>query len=304
MGYPRHENEIADYEIYRKEYDKYGTAPDGAFSLENSVWRNTRASGKLSDTYKAYVKEHYNAMAENVSADRITDAVNSWVNENTNGLIPHISNDLSSSDLVLANTLYLRTAWEESFEESMTEEGDFTAFDGRTVRKDFMHQRGEFDFYEDDETTLIALPMKGGINALFVLGNAEHALEKYRSARTETVEVTLPKFETETSLSGNELIDFCKARGAQLAFTPNTDFSGMSEDMALYITDIIQKAKIRTDEDGIEAAAATAVLMLTGIPPMEDESEIREFKADRPFRFILCTDTETPEPLFCGQIAE
>ena len=293
-----------DFERNREYYGDSAEAPDGAFSLENSVWRNTKASGELSDTYKAYVKEHYDAMAENVSANEITDAVNGWINENTNGLIPMISNDLSASDLVLANTLYLRTAWIDEFNEFLTEEGDFTAFDGRTVKKDFMHQRGEFAFYEDDETTLVCLPMQGGVNALFVLGNAENAMEKLRSASFETVDVTLPKFETETSLSGNELIAFCKARGAELAFSPEADFSGMSEEMALYITDIIQKAKIKTEESGIEAAAATVIVMTEGAALIEEEPVIREFKADKPFKFILFTDNGTPEPLFCGQIVE
>ncbi len=298
------QNASEHFEDYKVHFSDPGNAPDGAFSLENSIWRNTKAPGELSETYKQYVKKHYNAMAENVSADKITDAVNDWVNENTNGLIPKISDDLSLSDLILANTLYLRTAWEEEFDEYRTRKGDFTTWDGRTVKKKFMHQRHRFAFYEDDETKLVCLPMKGEINALFVLGNLEHAMEKLRSASFEIVDVTLPKFETETSLSGKELVRFCKARGAELAFTPNADFSGMSEAMELYITDIIQKAKIKTDEDGIEAAAVTTFALALGAPPIEKQPEIKVFKADRPFKFILLTDSETPEPLFCGQIVE
>ena len=295
---------IDSFEENKEFYGDSAEAPDGAFSLENSVWRNTKASGELSDTYKAYVKEHYDAVAENVSKDAITDAVNGWINENTNGLIPKISDDLSASDLVLANTLYLRAAWADEFDEFLTEQGDFTAYDGRTVKKEFMHQTSEFAFYEDEETTLVCLPMQGGVNALFVLGNAENAMEKLRSASYETVEVTLPKFETETSLSGDELINFCKARGAELAFSPNADFSGMSEEMALYITDIIQKARIKTEESGIEAAAATVIMMTEGAALIEEEPVIKEFKADKPFKFILFTGNGTPEPLFCGQIVE
>ena len=112
---------IDSFEENKEFYGDSAEAPDGAFSLENSVWRNTKASGELSDTYKAYVKEHYDAVAENVSKDAITDAVNGWINENTNGLIPKISDDLSASDLVLANTLYLRTTWADEFDEFLTE---------------------------------------------------------------------------------------------------------------------------------------------------------------------------------------
>ena len=295
---------VEDFENNREEYSDTAEAPDGAFSLENSVWRNTSSAGELSDRYKEYVKEHYDAKAENVSEEEITGAVNDWINENTNGMIPRISDDLSASALVLANTLYLRTAWATEFDEYFTKEGDFTAYDGKTVKKEFMHLREEFAFYEDDETTLVCLPMQGGVKALFVLGNADNAMEKLRSASYETVDVTLPKFETETSLSQNELIDFCKERGVESAFSGKADFSGMSEEMSLYITDIIQKAKIKTDEDGIEASAATVIMLLeTALPPQE-EPEVKEFKADRPFKFILFTDNGTPELLFCGQIVE
>ncbi len=295
------EDAVNEYEENKKFFDDSVSAPDGAFRLANSVWRNKKASGELSDTYRAYIKEQYDAMAENVSENEITEAVNGWINDNTNGLIPMISDDLSDSDLVLANALYLRTAWVNEFRDFLTEEGEFTTYDDRTVKKEFMHQRGEFAFYEDDETTLVCLPMQGGVNALFVLGNAENAMEKLRSAAFETVDVTLPKFEAETSLSANELINFCRARGAELAFTQDADFSGMSEEMQLYITDIIQKAKIKTDEDGIEAAAVTVIMMAEGAALPEEEPVIKEFTADRPFRFILFTDDET---LFCGQITE
>ena len=297
-------NAADEFEENKKYYGDSEKAPDGAFRLVNSIWRNTKSTGKLSDTYQAYVKEHYGAVAENVPENRITDAVNGWISENTNGLIPKISNDLSSSDLLLANALYLRSAWIDSFDEYLTREGDFTASDQRIVKKEFMHQRSEFAFYEDDETTMVCLPMHGGVNALFILGNSENAMEKLRSASLETVDVTLPKFETETSLSENELIDFCKARGAELAFTSNADFSIMSEEMKLYITDIIQKARIKTEESGIEAAAATVITMMEGAAPFEEEPIIKVFKADHPFHFILFTDNGTPEPLFFGQIVE
>lgn len=112
----------------------------------------------------------------------------------------------------------------------------------------------------------------------------------------------LPKFETETELSDNQLLDFCKAHGATKAFSPDADFSVMSHEMSLMITDIIQKTKIKVDEKGIEAAAATAILMLEGCAP--EKHEIKEFIADRPFRYMLLTDTAEPELLFYGQIVE
>ncbi|MBO6241062.1 MAG: hypothetical protein J6O61_09595, partial [Butyrivibrio sp.] len=208
-----------EFKEYRDYYDDDAKEPDGAFDLENSIWRNTKSSGELSKKYIKYVKDTFGATADNVSEEKITDTVNNWINENTNGLIPSISNDLSYADLVLVSTLYLRTAWENDFYELATEEGDFKTVSGDTVKKDFMNQQDKFKYYEDDNGKFVVLPMNGGINAVFILGEVDDAASKIANASVEEVAVKLPKFESETSFSENQLIDFCVARGAEQAFT-------------------------------------------------------------------------------------
>ena len=270
--------------------------------LENSIWRNTKSSGELSKKYIEYVKETFGATAENVSEKKITDTVNSWINDNTNGLIPSISNDLSYADLILVNTLYLRTSWVNDFFEPATQEGDFKTLSGETVKKNFMSQQDKFRYYEDENGKFVVLPMNGGINAIFILGEVDDVVGKITNASTEEVAIKLPKFESETTLSENQLIDFCKARGAGQAFTLGADFSLMSDDIQLFISDIIQKTKIKVDEKGIEAAAATAVIMTEGCAL--EEPEVKEFIADQPFKYMILTDGETPELLFYGQLVE
>ena len=286
---------------YKELYGNEGSEPDGAFDLENSIWRNTKSSGELSEKYIKYVKEKFGATAENVSEDKITDTVNEWISQNTNGLIPSISNDLSYVDLILVNTLYLRTSWINDFYESGTQEGDFHTILGETVKKDFMNQQNRFRYYEDNSGKFVVLPMNGGINAVFILGDVDNVIDKMADATYEEVAVKLPKFESDTTLSDNQLVDFCIARGAEKAFTPDADFSIMSDEMQLYITDIIQKTKIKVDEKGIEAAAATAIMMTECCL---EEPEIKEFTADQPFKYMLLTDSETPELLFYGQLVE
>ena len=72
--------------------------------------------------------------------------------------------------------------------------------------------------------------------------------------------------------------------------------------MSLYITDIIQKTKIKLDESGVEAAAATVIMMTEGCE--EIEPEVKEFTADEPFKYMILTDSENPELLFYGQVVE
>ena len=265
-------------------FDNGAKATHGAFNLQNSIWRNTNSSGTLSKKYIKYVKDNYNATAK----------VNLWINKNTNGLITSISDDLSNTDLILVNTLYLKTSWENEFPEYGTKEANFKTLSGKTVKKDFMQQKGEFRYYEDEKGKFVVLPMKGGINTIFILGDVD-AIDNLSKASYEDVYLKLPKFSFETAFSNNELMNFCKACGAKQAFTKGADFSLMSDDDNLYITDIIQKTKIEVYESGIEVAAATDVSMaLTG---MVEFKEFKEFIADEPFRYMIITDSEEPELL-------
>ncbi|MBQ5376459.1 MAG: hypothetical protein IIU45_06280, partial [Lachnospiraceae bacterium] len=131
------------------------------------------------------------------------------------------------------------------------------------------------------------------------------ALSKAERTR---VNVKLPKMDLDTSFTNKELVDFLKARGVDLAFRDDgsADFSVMCQDKPLYIDDILQKTRIKTDEDGLEAAAVTAIIMMEATAMEGEPDEVRVFHADKPFRFYICTDLEDGENevLFCGQMAQ
>ena len=276
---------------------------DMNYKLLNSVWHNTDMPGSISENYKAIIGEEYNAEANDVAGDKITGAVNNWVDEGTEGLIPKMSDDLSQVDLVLVNTMYLKCSWFKEFDEEATTEGDFTTFDGSKVKKDFMEKTQNCSYYEEDGGKLVILPMMGSVRAVFTIGNIDDVCEKVNNAVDGRVHIKLPKFETDSSFSNNEMSEFIKRRGAEIAFTPEADFSVMSSDRELFISDIIQQTKIKVDENGIEAAAATMIAVLGAAFPGNIE-EPWEFIADEPFRFYIITETEKPEILFCGQIVE
>ncbi len=276
--------------------------PDGALVMLNSIWNNTDLNGKFGKEYLKYVKKNYNAEANNVNSKNITEKVNKWVNNGTNGLIPSISNDLSNANAVLVNTLYLKSSWFDSFEEYNTSSDTFTTISGEKVQKEFMNQTERFRFYEDDNGKLIVLPLHGGVDAVFVLGSITDMHEALNKAEYEEVIVKLPKFDVETSFSQNEFIDYLKEQGAELAFTEDADFSVMCPDTSWYISDIIQKTRIKVNEDGIEAAAATAIMMTEGA--FFEENTPKEFIADKPFKFYICAGSNDSEMLFCGQLVE
>lgn len=281
-------------------------APDRAFRIANSVWHNADQAGTMAPAYIEYVRAHYGASAADVPASELTDAVNGWVRDETNGLIPSIADDLSDVDAVLVNALYLRTNWSKAFANWATASDAFTTIDGERTQKDFMQQQETYLYYEDEDSKLVSIPMEGGVTAVFVLGNAGSLEDKLARGTYEEVVVKLPKFEIETSLEQRELVSFLESRGAYLPFSPvpgDADFSVMSRDAAWYISDIIQKSRIKVDEDGIEAAAVTAIMMKLTSALIVDPPQPKEFIADRPFSFyILAGSGEARELLFFGQL--
>jgi serpin B len=118
-----------------------------------------------------------------------------------------------------------------------------------------------------------------------------------RDTTYEEAEVTLPKF---TFISEFKLEKDLPAMGMTDAFDSKADFSGMTGGRALYISAVIHKAFVGVDEEGTEAAAATAVVVKPGgvrLPPAEPKL----FKADHPFIFLI-RHNATDEILFLGRV--
>lgn len=134
-----------------------------------------------------------------------------------------------------------------------------------------------------------------------------HPMAKARGFRPEgfdeDVKVSIPKFEVETSFNNKELIKYLAQKGVVLALddTGIADFTPMVEGQDIYIDDIVQKTKVSIDENGAEAAAATAVIMMeaTSAGPI---TQPKEFVANKPFSYYIYTNTDNgPEIMFYGQ---
>lgn len=294
-------------QIAEKEAQFYppGEAPEvpvHAYRVLNSVWNNTDRFGEFLPEYTRSVAERYGATVDSVPADQITDAVNSWCDEATAGLIPKISNDLSGCAAALVNAVYLKSSWVDEFSEYMTEPEDFTDIDGTITRRDMMKAKGRYSYYEDKGTKLISIPLNGGLAFVAVLGDDSDWLANYDAAEYTDVDLWIPKLDTESSFGREALVQYLMDRGAMDAFDANTaNFSRMS-DYPWYISDILQKAKIKTDEEGLEAAAVTMVMMAEGALMEPEEPQYKEFHANEPFRYyIVTTQTQTPLVVFAGQ---
>jgi serpin B len=162
-------------------------------------------------------------------------------------------------------------------------------------------------YYQGDGFQAVALPYIGGEVSMLVLipdeGTFKEFEESFTSEELETVInemayspvlLKFPKFEFESEFS---LAKTLAAMGMPEAFSGAADFSGMTGDKDLFISDIFHKAYIGVDEEGTEAAAATAVIMkLTAAP-----ADPIRLTVDRPFLFLI-RDHQTNSILFMGRV--
>lgn len=248
-----------------------------------------------------------------IAAESARVQINDWVESQTNDkitdLIPEgVLNDLTR--LVLVNAVYLDATWALQFDPNDTSDGSFTTLAGAQATAPMMRQTSVFSYAKGDGWQAVQLPYSGDKLAMLLIvpdqgrfNDVEQGLgsgllsEAVSGLSSASVALTVPKFtfRTETQL-GSAL----KTLGMPTAFDPNNaDFSGMTTEERLLIDEVIHEAYIAVDEEGTEAAAATAVVMQETSAPMVDET----LTIDRPFIFAL-RDTETGALLFLGRVVD
>jgi serpin B len=161
-----------------------------------------------------------------------------------------------------------------------------------------MHLQRHFGYAEGDGWQAVELPYVFGELAMtVVVGDADLA-DAIGELTDNEVILSFPKFDIETSTS---LADVLGALGMATAFTDGADFTGMTTDEPLHISDVVHQANITVDEEGTEAAAATAVVMTAGAAPAPGEPVT--MVVDRPFTFAL-RDVPTGAIVFLGRVGD
>lgn len=293
--------------------ERYEGTSSVKLNVANSIWLNKDVAGKdikFTDEYKKLVSEYYKGTASEEDAKNIAMKINSWVEKKTNNKIKNLLPEGDAKFLsVLVNTIYFKGEWAEQFEKYATKEENFTDRNGKVEKTDFMHKTERYRFYEDENMKMVRVPYKGGKTAMYlVLPTNENKMDiatALDNMNSYKVRLSFPKFKTEYSLSFKEIL---KHIGIEKAFEKweaefdEVMFKGVKEGENVYVDDVLQKTFIEVDENGTEAAAATAVIMneATSIGPSMEE--IKEFKADRPFIYFIRDDV-THEVLFIGEYA-
>lgn len=236
-------------------------------------------------------------------------AINSWVSDRTNGLIPELFGSLpDDTRLVLTNALYLQAEWRHKFKPGETVPGPFYGRKGAT-RVEFMHQVESLRYAGGRGYRAVELPYRASTLSLLVVlpqGKGVAALQRRLMAgglarvagrlSPETVELRLPRFHlnTRASLKGT-----LSALGMPVAFSDAADFSRITAAADLKIDAVEHVADLAVDEAGTVAAAAAGVVAIR--KSRRPVSQI-EFNANRPFLFFV-RDRPTGAVLFAGRLS-
>ena len=290
----------------------------------NAVWSNI--GYPFLSSYLDILSQNYDVGVQTLDFSGQPDAsrlvINQWVEDQTNDKIKDLLPEGSiSSDtaVVLTNAIYFKASWLSQFDEGATTPGDFTRLDNSTVTSQMMHQEVRTRSFQSEDFDAVELPYvspydeyqsSNELSTLLIVphigkfSSVESAVDNnfiqsiLSSLSTRDVELTLPKFEFDCEIRCKEIM---RNLGMIDAFDPDeADFSNMvdPEDSNPYINEIYHKAFIAVDEEGTEAAAATAVVVDAVIA-----YESVNISIDRPFIFLI-RDDFTGTILFMGRVID
>ncbi|MFZ5817880.1 MAG: serpin family protein [Bacillota bacterium] len=279
--------------------------PQVEIALANAIWhrQDLQVAAALAET----ARQHYGAQIEPAPFGRpeAVERINQWTAQATRGKISQLLQSTEPTNvMILVNALYFKGAWTHPFDPQRTADRPFTRFDGTRKQIPFMTQERNFAYLEGEGFQAVRLPYGQERVALylflpddlsrFVAGlTAERWSEWMGSFTEQKGTLLMPRVRLEATHLLNEPL---QRMGMVRAFG-SADFSGLFEGGQAnpFIALVLQKSFLEINEQGSEAAAATAVVL--------DESAGFNLTADRPF-LIAIRDDQTGALLFIGTVVE
>ncbi|MBR3382742.1 MAG: hypothetical protein IKG85_06890 [Clostridia bacterium] len=282
--------------------------------IANSLWLNNGTAFNT-DTLERIAEIYEGSSYWGDPADAgFTEALREWLNANTGGMLKDSVAQVSLPvDLVaaIASAIYFKAAWEYDYSKDHTDVMPFHTPEG-DIDADFMHKDSVGRYYEGEGFRAYCEPLKNGAGAMWFLLPDEgvsveemmktHGMEFIRSDKSEAmsanviVHVSMPKIDVKSDI---DLAGALSGMGIRSCFDPaRADFSPLlAEDAPVCINAAKHVARVKTDEDGVEAAAFT--IFYAGAAAPVERREV-DFVLDRPFAFFITG--QSVAPLFMGVV--
>jgi serpin B len=297
-------------------------APHQQYQLHvaNALWAE-KDYAVLGDFLKLTVKDYdagFNRVDFKGAPEAARLTINQWVEQKTNNKINELLQPgtvNSSTKLVLTDAIYFMGNWEKPFGKDETAEEDFRVSPAQSVKAPLMHQEYSFNYFNGGTFQVLDIPYKyHDLSMIVFLPDDVAGLPAFEQSLTSTslqlwhsklvrtpVILTLPRFKVTRQFG---LADTLGAMGMRGAFDANAaDFSGITGNRDLSISAVIHKAFVDMNEQGTEAAAATAVTFEDMAARGEEPPPPIVFRVDHPFVFLI-RDNRSGAILFMGRVTD
>lgn len=274
--------------------------------VANAIW--AQRGFPLRREYLDLLAEHYGAGVRRLDFRKDPEGsralINNWVKAETKGKIEELfpPGSVGPSTLIaLTNAVYFKGLWKERFEPAGL--GTFHLLDGGEAQVEMMRKEERLGYMAGQDYQAVEIPYKGGELSMVIIlpdeGKFREVEERLsielldevtKGLREIQVKLSMPTFSFSSGFSLKEPLE---ALGMEKAFSPEADFSGMSEEGGFYVTAAVHKAFIRVDEEGTEAAAATGISVGRALAV--------QVVVDRPFIFLI-RDRLSNTILFLGRV--
>ena len=289
-----------------KTADKHTTLNIANYIALNKEFQlKKKYASTIADSYKGAVE------ALDFNNPESTKRINGWCSEHTDNMIPSIIDQVEPSAVAyIMNAIYFNGTWADKFDKNNTKKEQFNGYTRDIKYVDMMHRNAKYYYTSNDVYSAVTLPYGSGTYSMTVILPNEgkfipdvtkalnaKSIASLRSNMDECiVDLKLPRFTTEMKLSLKDII--AKLGAPSMFDASRSDFSSFASGN-VYVSEMLQKAKIEVSEEGTKAAAVTmGMVKLPSIRP--DEPRRVDFHCDHPFIYMI-QDNYTGAILFMGQ---
>ncbi|XP_058494394.1 leukocyte elastase inhibitor [Solea solea] len=292
--------------------------PSASYTLKTANRLYGEKTANFLQTFLDATQKYYHADLQAVDFTGAPEAcradINSWVEEQTENKIKDLLKPgtvTTNTRMALVNAIYFKGNWLKRFDQANTKEMPFKITKNETKPVQMMYQMKKlpYNYIPDHNLQILELPYEGNELSMFIL-LPENSVQELEKALTQErldewtnrenmdveseIVVHLPKFKLEDDYELNGPLAqlgmsdvFCSAKA---------DLSGMNGEGGLFLSTVVHKAFVEVNEEGTEAAAATAGMVFFCM--LREE----HFTADHPFLFFI-RHNKTKSILFLGRFS-